>query len=153
MRDLSELNINEGGRPVPRSAPTLSALQRFEAEFGFPLPLEIQTLLSAYNGGHPELDCIDTINGDFAIDHFYHLTDDDESTESLWYAMRTLRRILGNEAVPFAADGGDNQFFLDLSRTPYPVRICLYEPGFKSLLLANNFTEFISLLAVDPDSI
>ena len=38
MRDLSELNINEGGVPVGRPAPTEAVIGAFQARFGVVLP-------------------------------------------------------------------------------------------------------------------
>ena len=61
MRDLSELNINDGGEQVQRSAPARDVVEAFQAQFDVALPLDYLRLLSYSNGGHPELDSIEPI--------------------------------------------------------------------------------------------
>jgi cell wall assembly regulator SMI1 len=153
MRNLAELNINEGGEPVTRSAPTASDLEQFRKEFGFPLPPQLLHLLAFANGGCPEISSIDGPSGQYAIDTIYHLTNDDRGTESIWYAMKHWRPILGAKAVPFATDGGGDQFFLDLSQDPAPVKICLHEEDCEIVELAGSFAEFLDRLHIDPDMI
>jgi hypothetical protein len=153
MRNLTELNINDGGRPVARNAPTDRVLAKFEKEFGQPLPEALRKLLSFANGGHPELNSIDGVFGQYAVNYFYHLCEEDHGTESLWYSMKHWRSVLGREAIPFANDGGGNQFFLDMSKDSAPVKICLHDKGFKILEIAGSLEEFIDRLQTDPDII
>ncbi|HEX8223319.1 MAG TPA: SMI1/KNR4 family protein [Allosphingosinicella sp.] len=58
MRNLAELNLNDGGRPVDRAPPSAKAIAEFEREFSVSLPEEYIRLLTFSNGGHPELDTI-----------------------------------------------------------------------------------------------
>ena len=40
MRNLSELNIDEGGKPVTRPAPTKDMVDAFQAHWGLVIPEE-----------------------------------------------------------------------------------------------------------------
>lgn len=153
MRDLSELNINEGGRQVSRPAPTEVLIADFESKTGMHLPAELRGLLQFANGGHPELDAVGGSDGQFAVDTFYHLTPDDFGPESLWYAVEHWTPTLGKKALPFATDAGGNQFFLDLSETPAPVKLCLHNEAMLIADIAPSFEAFIDLLEIDPDMI
>jgi hypothetical protein len=115
------------------------------------IPEPLKALLSFSNGGHPELD---TLAGSeiFTVDTFYHLGSG-EDTESLQYAISAWQPVLGSRALPFAKDGGGNQFFLDLSSNPPPVRFCLHDEGFRILDVAPSLEEFLSRLSLDPDMI
>jgi hypothetical protein len=81
MRDLFELNINEGGKSVGRPAPTKELVREFEVKFAIKLP-------------------------------------EDYRAENLWRETVHWRPNLGQKAVPFAENGGGDQFFLDLSTSP-----------------------------------
>jgi len=153
MRNLAELNFNESGHPVTRSAPTTSVLDQFDVEVGFPLPDVLKRILSFANGGHPELNAFDGSAGQYAVNRFYHLTEEDRGPESLWYAIKHWRSILGDNAVPFANDAGGNQFFVDVQRDPAPVKICLHDQGFKILEIARSLEEFIDRLQIDSNMI
>jgi cell wall assembly regulator SMI1 len=153
MRNLEEININEGGRPVTRPPPAVHAVTLFENEFGLLLPEGIRRLLSFANGGHPELSAIDSTAGQYAINRFYHLSEENRGDESLWYAVKHWRPILGNKALPFANDAGGNQYFLDLSKDPAPVKICVHDQNFRVVDIAASIDDFIDGLHVDPDMI
>lgn len=153
MRNLTELNINEGGRPVTRSAPTARVLQQFEVEFGRPLPEVLKKILLFANGGHPELNVVEGSAGQYAVNRFYHLNEEDQGTESIWYSIKHWRPILGNSALPFANDGGGNPFFLDMSVDPPSVKVCLHDQNFKIVEIARSLEEFIDRLHIDPDMI
>lgn len=153
MRNISDLNINDGGRLPSRPPASSEVINDFESEFEVELPEHYKSLLRSANGGHPELDSIDGGNGQFAINRFYHLTHEDRSSESLWYATGHWRQILGVKAVPFANDGGGNQFFLDTRDTPASVKLCLHDADMKIVLIADSFEEFIDSLEIDPDMI
>lgn len=153
MRNLSDLNINEGGRPSPRPPASSKVIEDFENEFGVEFPESYKCLLRFANGGHPELDSIDGGNGQFAINQFYHLTNEDRGPESLWYAAKHWRQILGTKAVPFANDGGGNQFFFDTQDSPPSVKLCLHDADMKIVLISDSFEEFIDSLEIDPDMI
>jgi SMI1 / KNR4 family (SUKH-1) len=157
MRSLSELKINEGGKPVRRVAPSDRVINGFESHFGLKLPTEYVALLQHANGGHPEVDSIEPVGrpgtAGWAVSRFYHLDDDKGSPESLWAATEIWQRVLGKDALPFASDGGGNQFFLDLKTTPASVKVCVHDEGFRAVDLAPSFEVFIDGLAVDPDMI
>jgi hypothetical protein len=153
MRELSELNINEGGRPVSRTAPTEALFAEFESKTGMRLPVELRGLLQFANGGHPELDSVGGSEGQFAVNAFYHLTPDDFGPGSLWYAVAHWTPTLGERSLPFAADAGGNQFFLDLSSTPTAVKLCVHDEAMRIVCIAPSFEAFIDSLEIDTDTI
>lgn len=157
MRDLSELNINEGGRPVERPAPSRSVIEAFERHFGLRLPLNYVALLEYANGGHPELDTFglnrEPDAAHWAVNWFFHLDDDKGSVSSLWTATEKWQRILGKKALPFALDGGGNPFFLDFDTTPPSVKVSVHDEGFRIVNLAPSFEVFLDGLSADPDMI
>ena len=157
MRDLSELNINERGRPVVRPAPSDATIDAFQHRFGLVLPAEYLTLLRFANGGHPELDSIEPAGrpgaSRHAVNRFYHLSEDTDSASSLWAAMEAWRPILGVSALPFASDSGGNQFFLDVDTHPASVKLCLHDEDFRVVDIASSFDVFINRLSTDPDMI
>lgn len=136
-----------------RPSPSSQTIDLFERTYGITIPEDLRDLLATANGGHPELDSVNGAEGEFAIDTFYHLTEDDRGTESLWYAMEHWRPILGDYALPFASDGGGNQFFLDLREGVNEVKICLHDQSMRVQVVANSFAELIDSLAIDPDFI
>jgi hypothetical protein len=161
MRKLEELNINKGGKPVQRPAPTNSIIAEFQQKYGVTLPEDYLRLLRHSNGGHPELDSYlpggeseeeDEVET-WAVNDFYFLNEDRTSDCSLWRAMEEWRSTLGPSKLPFACDGGGNQFFLDLSVQPSPVKVCIHDEDFYQLDLAPSFADFIDGLALNPDYI
>ena len=157
MRNLSELNINEVGNPVRRSPPTSDVVDAFQAHFGIALPEDYLKLLRHSNGGHPELDSIQPVGRSgaarWAVNRFYHLDDDRISNSSLWVAIGRWRHILGASALPFAVDGGGNQFFFDLRTSPPKVKICVHDENFLVIEIAPSFEAFVDALSLDPDMI
>ena len=151
MRDLTELNINEGGKPVDRQPPSDAVIAAFEAEIGMPLPAELIHFLRFSNGGHPELDAVDGADGEFAVNHFYHLTEEDRGTESLWHAAEEWRPIVGTDYIPFAETGGGDPFMLDVSETPPSVNICLHNENMDIYEVSPSFEAFIDSLAINPN--
>jgi hypothetical protein len=155
MRDFSELNINEGGRRIERDAPSSEVICAFQDHFGIILPDEYLKMLRHSNGGHPELDSIKPINrpeaARWAVDHFYFLDNDKTSCESLWAAMKEWRRVLGEGSLPFAEDGGGNQFLFDLRASTAAVKVCVHDENFAILDIAPSFEAFIDGLWVDPE--
>ena len=152
MRNLSDLRLNEGGQPVMRPPPEPSAISMFEKEFSVKIPNEIREFLGFSNGGHPELDSI--IRGDevFSISRFYHLSLDDKGSESLWFAMKHWHSVIGENGFVFARDGGNNQFFLDMTVFPCQVRYYSNRLG-ENVFLCESFSKFIDELTVDLDAI
>src|SRR5579871_6743623 len=110
MRDLNELNVNEGGRPVTRKPPTDTQIADFQSHFGIVLPNEYLVFLHHSNGGHPERNSLkpkgrvaDVFCG---VSRFYHLNHDKDDLEGLWAATRDWRRVLSGNVVPIGNDGG-----------------------------------------------
>jgi hypothetical protein len=157
MRNLVELNINEGGKRVKRPAPTKDVIDAFQAHFAVTLPDDYLQLLRHSNGGHPELDSIEPIGrlgaARWAVNRFYHLDDDKTSTASLWLATERWRSTLGKDALPFAADGGGNQFFLDFKTSPPTVKVCVHDEGFSIMDVAPSLEAFVNALSIDPDMV
>lgn len=158
MRDLDELNVNEGGRPVTRRPPTATEIAAFESEHGVSLPDAYLRLLRHANGGHPELDSFVPADSDddtdrWQVNSFYFLDADAEHPESLWRAARAWRAVLGDRRIPVAQDGGGNQIYLDCTTAPAAVRLSVHDAGFSSRLVAPSFEAFLDLLGDDPDMI
>lgn len=157
MRDLDELNINEGGKPVNRLAPTKDLIDAFQARFAVTLPKEYLWLLEHSNGGHPELDSIEPVGrpgaARWTVNRFYHLDDDRVSTASLWVVTERWRSKLGKDALPFAGDAGGNQFFLDFRTSPPSVKVCVHDEGFAVVDIAPTLEAFVDGLSFDPDMV
>ena len=157
MRDLAELNINSGGRPVTRPSPSKAAVEDFQREFRVSIPSELLALLQFANGGHPELDSYNPNGSEdansFAVNCFYFLTEDREADYSLWQAIRTWRPYIGPNALPFAEDGGGNILFLDLSSDPPPVKVCWHDENFKVGEMTPSLEALVDGLCENPDYI
>ncbi len=155
MRNLEELNFNIGGKSTDGLEPHSGVIAEFERTYNVRLPRVYLDLLEYANGGYPELDTIflseDQRNASWAVNHFYCLDEDRVADEGLWQAMKIWRPILGEEALPFASDGGGNQFYIDLSQETLRVCICIHDEGFRKIEIAKSFEEFIDRLKVDPD--
>jgi hypothetical protein len=157
MRELAELNINEGGEPVSRQAPSENAIRAFESTFGLHLPEGLLALLRHSNGGHPELDCYDPSGvedcNSFAIDAFFFLDDDRTSFDSIWNETHAWRRYIGANGLPFAGDGGGNILFLDLATEPPPVKVCWHDENYLVGQMAPTFEALIDGLHIPEDYI
>jgi hypothetical protein len=157
MRDLRELNINEGGKPVARAAPTDQQIHEFEARFDVRLPESYKSLLKFSNGGHPELDAFQP-NGAaeaafWGINRFYHLDNGRTDHEGIWRSTEEWRSSTGQRIVPVANDGGGNQLVLNYDLSPPSVHMLIHDEDFRLLQVANTFDEFLNLLSRDPDMI
>jgi hypothetical protein len=156
MRDLCELNINRHGKAAHRGAPTAQAIAAIEKRLGYALPSEYLELLRHSNGGHPELDSIlpkDPRRSSWAIARFFFVTDEESPDgDSLSLNITKFRPILGDNALPFASDGGGNVFFLAMERTPAPVNIYLQDEG-EVVRVAACFAALIDSLEMNPDYI
>lgn len=158
MRDLSELNINVGGKPVRRRAPTRDDIESFQKHFGIRLPEDYLDLLRFSNGGCPELDCIDPVGRPgaerIAVNHFCYLDDDERWVDwSLWQATEEWRPVLGKNSFPFARTGCGDPIFLDLRTSPPSVKRCIHDDCFAIVGIAPSFEVFIDGLFADPDMI
>jgi hypothetical protein len=157
MRNLAELNINEGGRPVSRPPPSDAQISEFERQFGVTVPLPLITLLRYANGGHPERDSIDPVGATdgsgWGVNRFFHLSSDRTGPSSLWKAMQAWHPILGKAAIPIANDGCGNVFFIDSTSDAAEVKVCIHDDNFSVRDLAPSFEDFIDRLYLDPDYI
>ncbi len=157
MRNISELNVNENGKPVSRISPSAEIISQFQSRFGVILPETYIELLRQVNGGHPELDSIQPIGrpnaARWGVNRFYHLDEDKTSATSLWNVTEKWREILCENAIAFASDGGGNQFFLDMNTSPPSVKLCVHDENCAVVEIAPSFEIFIDALSVDPDMI
>jgi hypothetical protein len=157
MRDLAELNINEGGLPVTRSAPSAEVIAAFEREFDITIPAGLLALLRHSNGGHPELDLYKpptwTSDYTWAVTRFHFLDDDKGAIEGMWRATAVWRQVLGAHALPFASTAGGDEFFLDLSQVPSRVGVTVHDEDFRIVWLAPSLEDFLDGLVLDPDAI
>ncbi len=157
MRDLTELNVNEGGLPVTRKPPTKGQIEAFERHFGICFPSDYLQFLHHSNGGYPELNAFrpkglveDVLWG---VDCFYYLTDDRQDLGGLWGATEVWHQFLGFNVVPIAQDGGGNQILLSFDQTPPSVNLCIHDEEMRLIHVADSFGEFIDMLTEDPDMI
>lgn len=155
MRDLQELELNEGGEPVDRAPPTDQQIRAFEAHFGVELPEEYLLLLRHSNGGCPVLDSFETKSPEndelWGVNRFYFLDDDRSDSESLWWNAEAWQPTLGRRIFPIADNGGGDQIVLNVSTDPPSVQVCVHEEEFALLDVADSFGEFIDMLHEDPD--
>jgi hypothetical protein len=157
MRDLRELNINDGGEPVTREQPRESQIQAFESRFHVKLPRDYLTLLRFSNGGHPEKNVFipkGSANDAFwDVSRFYFLNDDKKSFEGLWRATIEWQKAISESIVPIAQDGGGNQILLSFDSDPPNVKLCIHDEELRIVDVANTFGDFIDMLTEDPDMI
>lgn len=157
MRDLAELNINEGGRPVTRAPPTKQQIREFESLFAVELPEDYLVLLQHSNGGHPEVDSFQLPGPEegalLGVNRFYHLGDDKNDHEGLWRAATAWEGRTSSRMVPFANDPGGNQLMFDFGCQPPAVKLCIHDEDFRIVHLADSFGEFIDGLVEDPDMV
>jgi len=160
MRDLNELNINEGGKPVTRPQPTSDQLSLVEKLVGTKLAESYVTFLMFSNGGCPELDTFyylasDGSRQEWGVDVFFHISSDINSTENIVWNYKHRWRGAPKEILPVADDGGGNLICLDLTKTGGDkVVLWVHDvPGQPLLPIADSFEEFIDLLMINPDYI
>ncbi len=157
MRNLDELNMNEGGEPVTRHPPTTTHIAAFQTMFGVVLPKEYLDFLRYSNGGHPELNSFrpvglseDVLCG---ISRFYFLNDGQEDLEGVWAATKAWRAALGRDIVSIGDDGGGDQILLSFDQTTPRVEFCIHDEGMRIARVADSFAEFVDMLTEDPDMI
>ena len=152
-----EININEGGMPVDRSAPTEKEIKLYEESFSIKLPLDYIKLLNYSNGGHPQLDSFVPVghseNNRWAIDTFYYLSESNKDDHNnIWRVTKEWRNYIGIENIPIGRDAGGNQIFIDNSSNG-SVFLCIHDENFKKVEIAKSLNHFIDLLEEDPDMI
>lgn len=157
MRPLTELYIDTGTGETRGRSPSSAAIHAFESWFGHKLPEEYLQLLAHANGGSPELSAVvptgKTINESWDVDHFYSLDEDEKSEHCLWRIYREWRKVLGNQLLPFASDGGGNQFCLDFRDTPPSIKVCIHDEGYAIVTIARSFADFIDAMTINPEYI
>jgi len=158
MRDLKELNINEGGKPINRPAPSFDDMQRFMEHFGVSLPEEYISLLMFANGGGPEVGGFTYYDGkgESAIDCFYSLTSDESDLYGIWRRTEHLRAALSDANLPsdvvaIGENGGSDEIFLNMSNTPPSVHILYRTSGNSMPKIADSFEKFIDSLYYERD--
>ena len=117
MRDLNELNLNEGGRRVAALPPTAHQLAVVEQLVGATLPETYIRFLQFSNGGHPERNLFE-IERDgqrfgWGVNSFFHIASDVETTDDVGDVVWNYHhRWPGTprELLPIARDGGGNLF-------------------------------------------
>jgi hypothetical protein len=159
MRNLRELNINEGGELVTLPPPSPEQIALVEQAVGKCLPTSYVEFLRFSNGGHPELDTFRIESGgkqyEWGVDRFFHISDDLDSTEDVMWNYRNLPGDPPRTLLPIGCDGGGNLIFLDLSEDG-DGRIFFWvhdDPNLPLLHVADSFEEFIDMLTLNPDYI
>lgn len=159
MRNLSELNMNEGGKPVTRPQPTPDQISFVENLVGAKLPSSYVAFLTFSNGGCPELDTfyfeVEDSRQEWAADRFFHVSSELKLTENVVWNYKHRWDGAPREILPIARDGGRNLICLDLTETGRG-RVVLWVhdvPNQPLLAVAGSFEEFIDLLTVNPDYI
>ncbi len=157
MRDLRELNINEGGRPVVRTPPTDAQVAGFEAHFGVELPSDLVDLIRHSDGGHPTVDAFQPhglIEEElWGINRFCYLNDDQQSLSGIWGATRDWGEATSRNVVAVAEDGCGNAILLLFDHNPPTVELCVHYENYKLFHVADSFGEFIDGLIRHPDAI
>ena len=147
MRDLIELNINEGGKPVRRRPPDDEELGDFQAHYEVSLPSDYTDFLKQTNGGHPQLDSFRptaaTEDELWSVDDLYHLTPDKGDLGCLWRVTEAWQSAVGKKIVPIANDGGGNQIVLDYSSGEPSIQICIHDEDFRMLYISDSFSGFL----------
>lgn len=158
MRNLEELNINERGKPVSRSAPSLEAIRDFEKTYNLKIPEIYLRLLRHSNGGHPELDVFGRCDNEgklsqWSVNQFYHISSEKEAAFSIWVAFNNWSSYLDIGELPFAEDPGGNLYFMNTKNDDLPVSVCIHDESFRKIQIAQSFEAFIDGLSIDPDMI
>lgn len=150
-RSARDLGIEKGIHP----AFDADDLAELETLLGSSVPEPLLRLLRQANGGHPQSDTIALPDGSsWAVNNFFFLGDEGESTESLRWNYQHRPPGLAGDFLPFARDGGGNLFVGDLSQGSFPVFVWTLDPGqSKPVLLAAGFEEFLLQLEENPDYI
>jgi hypothetical protein len=157
MRDLSEININDGGRPVTRPPPSPATIAAYEREFGVILPTDYVTLLLHSNGGGPEVHIIrplaDTNSEGEGVNRFFFLDESRDAVSGLWWETRTMRPYIGQGKVPIADNGVGDVYVLDMNTAPPKVTLSLHEEDYREIDIARSFEDFIDRLEYGEDMI
>lgn len=155
MVNITDLNINCGGKPVAGFTGSSAAFDELEGLVGGALPAAYVDFIRSADGGHPEVCCFPVPGSDpeniVEVDWFYSVANPE--LESIKSALEGFGALLGSEALPIGRDGGGNQFYILLSSQPPSVWLYLHDEGGKRIRLADCFEEFILGLVSNPDFI
>lgn len=150
MRPIHELNINEGGRPPSRRRPTPAEISSLATIVGHELPRAYIQLLEQANGGHPELSCLvpdgAAPTDAWEVNRIYHLGDLEPQAAEVRIVFARWREILGKNRLPFASDGGGNQFFIDFRTDPPCISIWIHDEQRALTNVASSFDALIDKL-------
>jgi cell wall assembly regulator SMI1 len=149
MRALEELKVSNSSKPPADDA----SLKRLEGQIGLKLPAAYIALLKQINGGHPQLDTFSNDEGEWSVNNFFFVGDDESSGSVIWN-YRNRWKDVPETFMPFARDGGGNLFCLDLRGDNHPVIIWLHDSTDAGVYkLANSLEEFIDGLHENQDYI
>jgi hypothetical protein len=158
MRDLTELNLNQGGQRVRRARPTPTQLCLIETIVGAKLPEAYAKLLEVSNGGHPELDTFhfgpSECPQEWSINLFFHVSSETGPDSVLWnYNHRWPGAP--REVLPIGNDGLGNLICLDLTEGGRgAVIIWVHDmPGGQVVRAAESLEQLLANLGVNPDFI
>ena len=135
----------------------MELVREFEANFAIKLPEEYLLLLKHSHGGGRSSTPYSLSMGETSV--FGRLIGSNFSMDRRIIPKiygrrpRTGDLLLGDKAVPFAENGGGDQFFLDLGASPPCVRLCIHDDRFKIIDIASSFEAFIDGLGLDSDRI
>jgi len=159
MRNLREINLNEGGTFVNRLPPTSEQITFVENLIEAKLPAPYLELLQFSNGGHPELDTFyyksNDIQQHWNIDKFFHISFDTNDMYDVVWNYNHRWNNANKHIVPIAQNGGGDLFCLDLSENGKG-RIIVWihdDPEISLLEVANSFEALIDELILNPDYI
>lgn len=158
MRDLNELNINKGGRPVTRPQPTPDQISFVENLIGATLPCSYIALLMFSNGGHPQVDTfyveVEGSREEWSISHFFHISSDLNSTENVVWNYKHRWSGAPQGIVPIADDGIGNLICLDLTEPGIDrVVLWVHDPPLGLVPVADSFETLIGSLVMNPNYI
>src|SRR5690348_7213664 len=104
MRDLRELNLNEGGLPVSMKPPSSEQIGAFESKFQVKLPEDYIALLRFSNGGHPKKDAFKPKGKTvyWGVSRFRYLDNDKTTFDGLWRATMEWQKALSKKIVPIS---------------------------------------------------
>lgn len=155
MRNLAELNLNIGGKPVMRKPPSQKALSLLADLTKMPVEKDYIKFLMQSNGGHPQLNAFvpecNSQENVWSVDMFYHVDEDEiEHHHSVFKVLRDWKSQLRKGELPIGCDGGNNQICLGRQGEIF---IIVADGITKRYPVASSFTNFIDLLHEDSEFI
>lgn len=153
MRDLNELGIWHIGEPMP--PPTPEQIASVENLIGAEIPESYVAFLRFSNGGFPRVCAFQdrVIQEEWEVNHFFHLSSDIHSTESVIWNYQHRWPGAPREILPIADDGSGNLICLDLTESGKG-RVIVWvhdDPDLPIVEVADSFEEFVDSLMLPPD--